>query len=80
MVVDAKWAVRASLALSLSSMLTPIHRVVVAWSTKVLVASAAKEESDGAAVLALEVDEFVSVLVAEVLSEAEGLPSAIGAQ
>ena len=43
MVVDAKWAVRASLALSLRSMLASIHGVVVAWSAEVLVASAAKE-------------------------------------
>ena len=80
MVVDAKWAVRASLALSLRSMLASIHGVVVAWSAEVLVASAAKEEGDGAAVLALEVDELVSVLFAEVLSEAKGLLGAILAQ
>ena len=67
---DPKGATRASCAVSLSAMLSSVHRVVVAGLAEVIPTFSAHEKSDGAAVHALEVDEFVSMLLAHVAAKA----------
>ena len=67
---DPKWAIRASCAVGLSTVLSSVHCVVVAGLAEVVPAFSAHEKSHRAAVHALEVDEFVAMLLAHAAAKA----------